>query len=272
MLWNLRWVNIAMLFSASLVLVSGGCTVSAYDVNTRYTEQARTDQGLVVILPGIEGESSANRDIREGLYKAGIPYGLVIYRWGSSVPGPAGMLINQTDVARNRRSAKEIAEKIAQYQQKHPAKPVFLIGHSAGGGIAVFAMESLGQSQGARPVEGAFLLSSSISSDYDLSSALAMTRRGLVNVSNIEDKLLDTGTSTFGNVDGKKGASAGRTGFQRSNPKVFERPITNEQVRREFGSAGGAHFIATKEQLIEKYAPAWIMSKSWPPARPGARQ
>ena len=252
---------------ALLPSITSGCT--KHDLNTRYTEPARMDQGLVVILPGIEGESGANRDIREGLYRAGIPYGLVIYRWGTPIPGPGGMLINQTNVARNRRMAEELAEQISQYQQRHPGKPVFLIGHSAGGGIAIFAMEALERVPGARPVEGAFLLSASISSDYDIAPALAMSRRGLVNVSNKDDRLLDKGTGTFGNVDGKRVDSAGRTGFQRTYPKVFERPITNEQTRRELGIGGPAHFVATNEQLIETYAPAWILSESWPPARPG---
>ncbi|MFA6134052.1 MAG: alpha/beta hydrolase [Phycisphaerae bacterium] len=266
---NTRVVIIAMLLSVSLLLAMGGC--GKYDLNSRYVSQERADRGMVVILPGIEGESKANRDIREGLYRAGIPYGLVIYRWGAPIPGPGGMLVNQTDVSRDRRMAEELAEQITQYQQKHPGKPVFLIGHSAGGGITVFTMEALGKVAGARPVEGSFLLSASISSDYDLAPALAMSRRGLVNVSNRDDQLLNSGTATFGNVDGKKGDSAGRTGFYRKYPNVFERPITNEQVRREFGIIGPAHFMATHEQLIEKYAPAWILSESWPPARPGAK-
>jgi len=249
---------------AVAVLMTGGC--GKYDIGNRYVDQDRVDKGIVVILPGIEGESGANRDIREGLYQAGIPYGLLIYRWGSLIPGPGGMLENQTDVARNRRMAEDLAKQIVQYQKKHPDSPVFLIGHSAGGGIVVFTLESLGKIPDAQPVEGVFLLSASISSDYDLTNALRMSCRGLVNVSNIDDKLLDTGTATFGNVDGKKGPSAGRVGFSRKYPNVYERPITNELVRRELGVTASPHFIATKEQLIEKYAPAWILSDTWPPA------
>jgi len=252
-----------------LPFVAGGC--GKYDLNARYADSARAGQGLVIILPGIEGESKANRDIRQGLYKAGIPYALVIYRWGSAIPGPGGMLLNQTSVGRNRKMADELAEQIVQYQQKHPGKPVFLIGHSAGGGIAVFTLEALGRTPDSLPVEGAFLLSASISSDYDLTDALRMTRRGVVNVSNKDDRLLNAGTATFGNVDGEHGDSAGRMGFSRSYPKVFERPLTNEQTRRELGISALPHFVATQEQLIEKYAPPWLLSESWPPPRPGQK-
>ena len=248
-----------------------GCAASPYDKETLYVNPDRAGKGVVVILPGIEGESRANRDIRQGLQAAGVPYALVIYRWGAPVPGLGGMLINQADVSRNRRQAEELASQVAAYQMKHPNVPVFFIGHSAGGGIAVFTLEALGRIAGAKPIDGAFLLSSSLSADYDLTDALRMTRRGLVNVSNIDDNLLNTGTATFGNVDGKHGDSAGRVGFARSYPKVFERPITNEQARRELGVVDVPHFVATHEQLIEKYAPAWILSESWPPARPGTR-
>lgn len=241
---------------------SGG--PKAYDVGTRYVTPERADKGVVVILPGIEGEDHAPRDVREGLYNAGISYALIVYRWGSPIPG-LGMLINQTDVTRNRRQAEEIASQIVTYQQKHPDRPIFMIGHSAGGGIIVFTLEALGRISDAKPIEGAFLLSDSLSADYDLTDALKMTRRGIVNVSNSDDTLmLEAGTRRFGNVDGGHGDSAGRTGFSRRYAKVYERPITDEEIRRRVGVSGNTHYITTNEELIERYAPAWILSETWP--------
>ena len=269
MTWNrvLHTNNVVLHCLATLIaIIAGGCGggARAYDVGTRYVTADRAEKGLVVILPGIEGEDKAPRDVRDGLYKAGIPYSLVIYRWGSPIPG-LGMLINQTDVARNRRQGEEIASQIASYQQKHPTSPVFMVGHSAGGGVTVFALEALGRIAGAKPIDGAFLLSTSLSADYDLTDALDMTRRGIVNVSNSDDTvLLGAGTGTFGNVDGGHGDSAGRTGFSRSYERVYERRLTNEEVRRGLGVRGSAHFVTTNEQLIETYAPAWILSNRWP--------
>jgi hypothetical protein len=254
------WYVPVLLFAPWLA----GCATAPYDRDTLYANPDRASKGLVVILPGIEGEDRANHDIRQGLYDAKIPYALVIYRWGTPLPG-LGLLINQTDVARNRRQAQEMASQLAMYQTKHPGVPIFLIGHSAGGGLAVFTLEALGRIPGAKPIDGAFLLSSSLSADYDLTDALGMTRLGLVNVSNIDDGLLDKGTATFGNVDGGHGDSAGRVGFTRTYPKVFERPITNEQARRDLGVTDIPHFVATHEQLIGKYAPAWILIDAWPP-------
>lgn len=235
------------------------------DMNPGFVSEERADHGLVVILPGIEGESAANRDIRQGLRDGGVPYALVICRWGSYLPGSGGLVVNQTDVEGNRRKAAELAQRIVQYQQKRPGRPIFIIGHSAGGAVAVFTLEALGRIPDAKPLDGVLLLSASISSDYDLTDALNMTRRGLANVWNPEDHLLNEGTAIFGNVDGKKGPSAGRTGFTRQYPNVYQRGITAEEVRRDIGEGGPAHFLATNDKLIARHAPIWILSDTWPP-------
>ncbi len=99
-----------------------------------------------------------------------------------------------------------------------------------------------------------------------------MTRRGIVNTYNPADHLLKEGTGAFGNVDGGHGDSAGRTGFKRSYARVYEREVASERVSREFDSAGAAHFSVTKAKLIEKYAPAWLLSETWPPTRPALKQ
>ncbi len=241
-------------------LLAAGC-LPRVDLNTRYTATYRAEKGLVAILPGIEGESLANRNIRKGLDDAGIPYALAIYRWGFPIPG-IGMLVNQTDTGGNRRAATKLAERIARYQRNYPGRPIFIVGHSGGGGIAVFALEALGRIPGAKPIEGAFLLSASISADYPLASALRMTRRGLVNVSNPEDRLLGAGTAVIGNVDGGHGDSAGRTGFLRRYPKVFERRITAASL----GVMELPHFAATNARAISQRGPAWLRSQTWPPS------
>ncbi len=248
----------AIVMVAMTVTVMAGC--DKVDLNTRYTSTDRLDRGLVVILPGIEGESGSNRDIRRGLDDAGVPYALAIYRWGFPIPG-IGMWVNQTNTAANREAAEELAGRLINYQTQYPDRPIFFIGHSAGGGVSVFTLEALGRA-GAKPVEGAFLLSSSISANYPLDAALRMTRRGIVNVHNPEDELLQSGTATFGNVDGGNGPSAGRVGFSRRYPKVFERRITSAST----GVSGGPHFIATNAGLIAQRAPAWLNSQTWPPS------
>ena len=245
----------------ALVAFAGCGGDSKIDMNARYVSPERAAAGLVVILPGIEGQSAANQNIRRGIYDSGVSYALAIYRWGFPVPG-IGMYVNQTNPAQNRKSAAELARRIVEYQQKYPERPVFLVGHSGGGGVAVFTLEALAAISGAQPVEGAFLLSASISADYSLASALKMTRRGIVNVHNPDDVgLLKVGTAMFGNVDGGRGDSAGRVGFANSPPKVYNRRITSA----ELGVGGNPHYLATDAKLIAQRAPAWLDAKSWPP-------
>jgi len=243
---------------AALVAATVGC--DRVDMNAQFVNEERSRQGLVVILPGIEGHSAANQSIRQGLYDANVPYALAIYSWGFPVPG-VGLYVNQTNAAGNREAGKELAGRIQQYRSNYGKdRPIFLIGHSGGGGVAIFALEALA-AMGSDPVEGAFLLSASISSNYPLATALRMTRRGIVNVYNPEDELLNSGTAIFGNVDGGRGPSAGRTGFQSRHDRLFEQRITS----RELGIAGDPHFIATNARLIQRHAPAWVNSRTWPP-------
>ena len=107
-----------------------------------YVTDARKANGLVIILPGIEGESEMNHGIREGLMDGGVEYALVIRPWGVPLPG-LGMVVNQTNFLGNRLAGMGVAKTIAEYQDAHPGRPVYIVGHSGGGGVAVFTAEAL---------------------------------------------------------------------------------------------------------------------------------
>lgn len=247
----------------SVLLAIAGCDEMA---GMSKSKVAAASKGLVIILPGIEGESGANHDIRRGLKKGGVDMRIVIHNWGNPIPG-LGMLLNQTDVAGNRRAGGRLAQKIAEYQRKYPGRPIFLIGHSGGTGIAIFALEKL-RGVGGRPIEGVILLASSVSASHPLGRALAMTNRGILNVYNRQDTaMLKDGTGMFGNVDGGHGPSAGLHGFRSRPPKLYQVAVT----ARALGVLSGAHFAATNANVIAKYAPAWINSATWPPAGARAR-
>ena len=87
--------------------------------NNDYVTEDRLAQGLVIILPGIEGESPFNHDIRSGLLDADVPGAMMIYRWGRPIP-VAGPIINQMDVLGNRVEGRRIAQVIVDYQDSHP--------------------------------------------------------------------------------------------------------------------------------------------------------
>ena len=246
-----------LLILAWLIAFASGCGGIAS--SSHYMTEVQKENGLVVILPGIEGESEFNHNIRRGLMRAGSHRAMPIYNWGRPIPG-VGMLLNQVDVIGNRIAGGSIARMIEQYQDSYPNRPVYLIGHSGGGGVAVFAAESLAAG---RKIEGLVLLSASIDGNYDLTKALGHCKNGILNVYNPEDTgLLGVGTAVMGNVDGGHGPSAGLRGFSKRRSKLYQLQITGGMTA---ASGGGSHDAATRPGFVASYVAPWVLSSAWPP-------
>ena len=252
----------AWLFGAFLLIC--GCGGAAHD---RYFAKDRQANGLVIILPGIEGESSLNHDIRQDLLQAGVKAAMPIYHWGRPVP-LAGLLLNQVDFIGNRIEASKISDMIKRYQDEHPGRPVHLVGHSGSGGMAVFAAEGLPDG---RKVDGIILLSASIASSYDLTKALQHSRHGIVNFYNTSDvALLGLGTTIVGNVDGWRGPSAGLIGFDTPSPSSHEDKqqayarLYQVRVQSYMTGEGSAHAGSTGISFVWLYVSPWISAGSWP--------
>ena len=251
-----RIVVLKLVVFAGLVSSLGACA-EGIDESSQYMIQQRQKMGLVIILPGIEGESSNNFDIRSGLVQAGCMRAIGIYNWGFPVPGLLGLWENQTDTARDREEGEKIANRIAEYKSQFPNKPVYIIGHSGGGGVAVFAAESLPDNC---KIEGLILLSASLSNDYNLTTALAKCKNGILNFYSPRDGILPA-TEIIGNVDGGHSPSAGLTGFIGSYPRLFQIKATPEMTRN---TGGIQHCAATKPGFVIKYIAPWIHATSWP--------
>jgi hypothetical protein len=240
-----------ILLSGAILLCAAGCE----SLSTRqYRTEARKENGLVVILPGIEGESYFNHNIREGLMNAGCYRAITIYNWGVPIPG-IGLLVNQTNVLGNRMAGKNIAQMIEKYQMAYPGRPVYIVGHSGGGGVAIFTAEAMRPGQ---TIDGIVLLSASISADYNLKPALGHCRKGILNIYNRADSaLLGTGTMIMGNVDGGHGTSAGLSGFMRRNPKLRQRSVPANASAR-FG--GSTHNVATRPGFVASYVAPYVLN------------
>jgi pimeloyl-ACP methyl ester carboxylesterase len=251
----MRTSLIALCAAAALSL---GCTGTN---NKRLMTDQRLDRGLVIILPGIEGPGLLSSNVRKGLEQAGVSMGIMVYSWGRPIP-LAGPLINQMDVAGNRAAGRRIATYIDNYLSLYPDRPVYLIGHSGGGGVAVFAAESLPPN---RKAERLILLGASISSDYDLSEAMCNTRQGIVNFYSSKDEILGA-TLFVGNVDGGRAASAGLTGFVGGPPGLVQEPW--RPVMSRYGNRG-RHAHWTRSDFVEAFvAPYLKPRRTGPPARP----
>jgi len=225
--------------------------------NAEYLTEERLNNGLVIILPGIEGHSRLNENIRSGLVASEIYHAIPIYPWGRPVPF-VGPLITQVDFLGNRLAGIRMAKIITNYQDKYPDRPVYVVGHSGGGGVAVFTAEAMPED---RKIDGLVLLSASISSAYNLKKALSHCRNGIVNFYNKGDAgVLGLATTVIGTVDGTHGPSAGLIGFD-----CFDKPGYEKLYQvRMMGVSSNEHTTSTQVGFVSSYVTPWVLSDGWP--------
>jgi pimeloyl-ACP methyl ester carboxylesterase len=238
-------------------MLGAALSVTGCAGNAEYLTEERLTNGLVIILPGIEGHSQLNENIRSGLVAGGVYRAIPIYPWGRPVPF-VGPLITQVDFLGNRLAGIRMAKIITDYQDKYPDRPVYVVGHSGGGGVAVFTAEAMPEG---RKIDGLVLLSASISSAYDLKKALSHCRNGIVNFYNKGDAgLLGLGTIVIGTVDGTHGPSAGLIGFD-----VFDKPGYEGLYQvKMMGVSEDSHTTSTQAVFVASFVAPWVMSDNWP--------
>lgn len=225
-----------------------------------YVTSQRLERGLVIVLPGIEGRSQFNRAICRGLSQGGVDCAIELYDW-TSCWGP---LYNLRAAERNRRKAEHLADKITRYRMACPGRPVFLVGQSGGGAVAVWTAERLGPGQ---KVDGIVLLAASLSPYYMLDLAIRNSRRGVVSFHSHRDWFL-LGTNVTGTMDGEMTSSAGRTGFlypqAASRPKSYSR-LFQVPWDRQMARAGhtGGHLTSGAERFVAMYVAPLIFGDTW---------
>lgn len=170
----------------------------------------RLKQGLVLVLPGIEGRSFLNHNIARGLAEGGVASSIEVFDWTTG--NILLFLYHLRGRRRHGREAERLVERIVAYRQSHPGRPVDLVGHSGGAAMVVLALEQLPPEHSVRC---ALLLQSAMSPDYDLTAALERTERGIWNFRSVFDMLfLGAGTWLAGTLDGRHHAAAGMVGFR----------------------------------------------------------
>lgn len=232
---------------------------------------SRYDQGVVYILPGIEGPSPLNSSLAVGLDNANIKPAIEIFDWTTGVPG--NFLWNLSDLERNRREASRLARRILAYRDRHPGGQISLIGHSGGGGIALLTLEALPPES---IVDNVVLLAPAVSPRYDLRKALRRAKHGIYHLySPFDVGLLGLGTTLFGTVDRDHGPSAGAVGFEKPSrlsdeewaaikPRLHQIEWSADLVT--FG-AGGDHAGWSTVWFAEKYLAPLIETGRPPIAR-----
>ena len=232
-------------------------------VQPRTLDPALLEQGLTLVLPGIEAESVFTYGMCDGLHEGGLPGAIRVFNWG--LPFPGGYLANLTRMDRNRRRAADIAQEVCLYQDAFPGRPVHLMAQSGGAGLAVFAAEALPQG---RQLDSIVLLGAALSPTYNLAKALARTRKGLLNSYSTRDTyVLGWGTRIFGTTDRKFTPAAGCTGFQiPAGLSDAERRLYDEKLLQlpwmpqmaETGRHYGGHVSCGCETHLARHIAPWM--------------
>ena len=218
-----------------LLIATSGCSFYKNSLSSD-----RLDKGLTIILPGIEGKNMTSGNIARGLEWGGVKTAIGIHDWTTGIP-PL-LLVHLRDSKRHLEQATLIASEIVVYQEKYPGRPVFLVGHSGGGGIALMTLEQLPADH---PITAVLLLAPGISPEYPIDSVLAKTERGIWNYySPLDVPVLVVGTTIAGTLDGKQSPSAGAVGFKHQEPDpAFTGPRLTQVVYSPRmlmqGNAGG---------------------------------
>lgn len=222
-------------------------------------ERARLEQGLVIILPGIEGRSFFNLAILHGLLDTGAPYAMEIVDWTTG--NKFLTLYHLRAWRRNRKIAQQLAARIVDYQREYPGRPVWIVGHSGGGGMALLTAAAL--PDGHR-LTGLILLAAAVSPQFDLEPALHKVERGIWSFHSWLDCLfVGIGTTLAGTLDGWHLPSAGMIGFWRKSTKenrgtpsdagpVFVQTRYHPRMMKTFhlgGHFGCAHRVFVSEFL-----------------------
>ncbi len=232
-------------------------------VQPRSLDASRLDEGLTLVLPGIESESVFTYGMCDGLLDGGVRGAIRVFNWG--LPFPGGYLANLTRLDRNRRRAQDLAREIMNYQDQYPGRPVHLVAQSGGAGITVFTAEALPDG---RMIDGIVLLGGALSPQYNLASALRKTRKGILNSYSPKDfVILNWGTSLFGTTDRRFTPACGCAGFAVPETLTAEdRQIYDEKLyqlcwTKEMADTchnWGGHISSGGEKYLAHYIAPWI--------------
>ncbi len=213
-LWSTLARTMQLLLDPLAVFVPGvGAAVQRLGLSSntpRYDSPARRSAGLVILLPGAEGPSLYTSWVRAGL--CDLPAAIRIVNWAGFWPGVCHVI--------NRRSARRRADRLAamvnEYRREHPGRPVVLVGHSGGAGMAILTAERIAAAGGCggatEPLAGVVALATPLSPGYDLRAALGGANELVVCHSRL-DLLLRSLTTIGGNFDRRFGRTAGQEGF-----------------------------------------------------------
>lgn len=221
----------------------------------RRLEPERLDQGLILICTGIEGYSFLNVAILAGLIDGGVKHAVDIVDWTTGKK--LFFLLHLRGWSRNNRQAQQLALRIVEYQNQYPGRPVWIVGHSGGGGIALLTASILPED---RHLTGIIMLAPAVSRTFDVRPAAAHVETAIWNYHSMLDWFfLQFGTTLLGTIDGIHGCAAGAYGLRGSANdeaaaagKLIQRPW-QWRMLKQFNPGdhfGCCHRVFVAEEIV----------------------
>lgn len=214
---------------------------------------ARLRQGLVIVLPGIDGCTTVSDNVARGIIAADCPSAVEIHDWRSF---RGWNPLHLATARRNREQARNICGRIVDYRSQYPDRPVHLVGHSAGAGIALLTLSEL---PAGVHVDTTVLLAAAVSREFDVDSVARATSGGVWNFWSRGDlPTLGLGTMIFGTVDRRHSASAGALGFASHRmPSSLDGESNLHQIGYQYAMVRcwnfGGHFGCTNTAFVKRY-------------------
>jgi acetyl esterase/lipase len=165
-----------------------------------------TERPYLLHLNGIGGLRNIDRWLVRGIVDAGLDAEVELYDWTTNQTGIESLINAKLHDEQSTIIARKLEEKFRQ----NPARRIIVTGHSAGAGIAVYALKKLPEDV---TIDTLVLLQPALSPQYDLTRALRHVRTVAYSFHSEHDPVLGPGTKLFGTIDGPKTEAAGRVGF-----------------------------------------------------------
>lgn len=233
-----RWGSVCACAMLALAAATTGCTQN-------YGPRAAA--GIVYYCPGAGNYDGGDQGLRAGLEAAGYEGEVAPFYWSIAPIGPLGGVIDQLARLNPRLRARALAHWIEEYTERYPGRPVNLVGLSAGTGVALWALEHLREGV---EVDNVVLLSSSLSSTFDVSRAARRVRGRIYCYHSPNDAILSVPMRLTGTIDGVFTArAAGLVGLH--SPRGAD-CVVNVAWRPEFDPLGyhGGHTDATSPAFV----------------------
>ncbi|MGQ9651327.1 MAG: hypothetical protein ACUVXJ_14555 [Phycisphaerae bacterium] len=232
----------------AVLAMAAGCSNSNQDFRPE-------DQfGRIYYLDGAGNWGFGQLAVPQGLRDAGYRGRIVTYRWSATL----NPLLDQTIFRSTARTqGKKLAREIEHYLAEYPNNEVHLIALSAGTGVAVWACEHLTPPA---KIGNVVLLSSSLSSDYEMSRALANIRGTVFVYYYPNDGILSGPVQVLGTIDGTLGSHpAGLVGLRCLSSKIRNIPWS-----RRFAAYGwtGAHVSAVAHDFVQHVLSQHVLAQT----------